>query len=408
MSLLLTLAWRNLWRNKRRTLITSSSVFFAFLLATALISFAKGFQQQLTESLIRQETGYMQVQDAMYLEEPSMDHIFEYGEELKKAIGEIGSDIDYTVPRISGFSLAARDITTKPAMVNGIDPEMEDRLRNLSSNITEGEMFSAGDDYAVIAKGLADMLHIRTGDTLILIGQGFQAITATAMFRVGGIIDFTIPELNNRMVFLPLGEAQNYFAAGNRLTSLIIMPEHDEKICKVAERLQEMLDSEWYAVRTWGELMPDMVELMQMQDTVYRLITWVFYVIVGFGIFGTIVTMLYERMREFGIMLSLGMKRSRLAIVGLVETIFIGIIGITAGFVAGIPLVLFFRMFPVRFTGGSAEYIMNFGMEPVFPFAFDPMIFLEQAMAVFLITVLIGFYAMRKIYRTDMLDASRQ
>ncbi len=404
---LLVLAWRNIWRNKRRTLITSGSVFFAFILAVALISFARGFQKQLTTSLIRQETGYMQIQDALYLDEPSMDHLFLYGEQVEQALLELGDEISYTVPRISGFSLAARDMTTKAARVLGIDPDKEDKLRDLSSNIAKGSMFSSNDDFAVIAKGLAEMLNAGTGDTLVIIGQGFQAMTATGMYRIGGIIEFSIPELNNTMVFLPLKQAQEYFAAENMLTSLIVMPENEERVEELAGALQDRLSNEWFAVRTWKELMPDMVELMQMQDTVYTMIAWVFYVIVGFGIFGTILTMVYERMREFGIMLSLGMKRMQLAFTGMFETIIIGLIGVAAGFIAGMPMVYLFKLYPVRFTGGTADYILEFGMEPVFPFVFDPGIFIQQAIAVFAITVVIGLYSMRKIFITDILEASR-
>ncbi len=407
MKLILTLAWRNLWRNKRRTMITVSSVMFAVLLAGALLSFAAGFQKQMLETMVRQETGYLQIQDVMYLDEPIMDHMFEYGDELKKAIEPFDKEIEYTIPRIQGFSLAAKEITSKPAIVTGIVPEKEDKLRNLSKNIVEGQMFSDDDDYAVIGKGLADMLDVVVGDTLVLIGQGFQAMSAAGKYEVGGIIEFALPEQNNTIVFLPLQIAQWYFAADNRLTNLLLMIDDEEKAGYLAEAIQAKLDDEWYAARTWQELMPDIVGLIQMQNTVYSLIAWIFYIIVGFGIFGTILNMLYERMREFGILLSLGMKRLQLGVVCLIETFCMGILGVLIGVMVGFPIILLFQIYPIRFTGETANYMLDFGMEPVFPFLLDINIFWNQALAFFVITMIIGLYSMNKIFKINLMEAAR-
>ncbi len=407
MKVLFTLAWRNLWRNKRRTLITVSSVLFAVMLASALLSFAGGYQGQLVETMVRQETGYLQIQDVQYMDEPSLDHTFEYGEGIKEALRPFEEEIKYTVPRIQGFSLAAKEMSTKPAMVSGIDPESEEKLRGFNKNLVEGAMFSPEDNFAVIGQGLAELLGISLEDTLVLIGQGFQAMTATGKFKVGGILEFSLPEQNNTMVFLPLKEAQWYFAAENRLTNLIIMPEDEEEFERLARDIREKLDDEWVTARTWKELMPDMVGLMQMQSTVYRVIAWVFYIIVGFGIFGTILTMLYERMREFGILLSLGMKRLQLALVGLIETIIIGIMGVIAGVVGAFPILYFLYHNPIRLSGDMADYMLDMGMEPVMPFSISPDIFLYQAVSIFLITLFIGLFAMHIIFKINILEAAR-
>ncbi len=405
--MLLILAWRNLWRNSRRTLITVSSVLFAFMLATALISFARGFQQQMIETMVRQETGYLQIQDAQYFDQPSLDHTLEYGDEVRQALEAHQDEIEYTVPRIQGFSLAAKGMSTRPALVTGILPQREDKLRKLSANMVEGELFSDRDESAVIGEGLAGLLGLSVGDTLILIGQGYQAMTATGKFRIGGIISFAIPERNNTAVYLPLERAQWYFVAENRLTNLIIMPKDTEHIGPLANDLQSMLDREWYSVAVWEELMPDVMGIIQMQDTVYTGIAWVFYIIVGFGIFGTVLTMFYERMQEFGILLSVGMKRRLLSAVGMLETIMIGIMGIVAGALVSLPIVYLFQRFPIRFSGEMANYVLQFGVEPIFPFILDAQIFLTQAVSIFSITLFIGVITTIKIMRINIQEAVR-
>jgi len=206
---------------------------------------------------------------------------------------------------------------------------------------------------------------------------------------------------------LPLQVAQWYFAADNRLTNLILMIDDEEKAGYLAEAIQEKLDDEWYAARTWQELMPDIVGLREMQDTVYSLIAWIFYIIVGFGIFGTILNMLYERMREFGILLSIGMKRLQLGMVSLTETFIIGMIGVIAGVIISFPVMYLFQIYPIKFTGEMANYILDLGMEPVFPFLVDINIFLNQALAFFIITMIIGLYSINKINRIRIIEAAR-
>lgn len=405
--MLLTLAWRNLWRNKRRTLITISSVLFAVVLATGLLSFAGGFQQQFRETMIRQETGYLQVQDVDHLDEPSLDHSFVFDDALEKVLRDFDHLIDYTVPRIRGFALAAREMSSRPVMVNGIVPEQEDKIRNLSGDMVKGQMFGAGDQYAVVASGLADLLGLTLGDTLTLIGQGFQGVTAAGMFQVGGLIEFSLPEMNNSLVFMPLSMAQDFFAAEDRLTSLVIMVDDERIVDALARDLEASLENEWLRLRTWEELMPDILGLIRMQDIVYNGIAWVFYVIVGFGIFGTMLMMLYERVQEYGILMSLGMKRGQLALVSLAETILMGLLGALAGIATSFPLILIFHHHPLRFTGEMANYILDFGMEPVFPFLLEAGLFFQQALNVFLITLLVGVYVMRKIFILKIQDAVR-
>jgi len=407
MKTFLTLAWRNIWRNKRRTFITVSSVMFAVILAIIMLSIVNGFQERTIETVVRQDTGHLQIQDLLYFDEPSLDHSFEYGEEVRSALEPFQDEVEFTVPRIRGFSLAAKDMVTKPAMVTGILPEREDRMNNLSTLVTDGAMFTADDNYAVVAEGLAGMLNIAVGDTLVLIGQGFQAMTAAGKYKVGGIIEFAIPDQNNTMVYLPLSEAQWYFAGENRLTNLILMVHDVDRVHELAGAIQQNLDDEWYRVRTWDELMPDIVGLLEMEEAFYKIMVWVLYIVIGFGIFGTILTMIHERKREFGILLSVGMKRYQLGFICFTETVFISFIGVILGLCLGFPIVYFLHHNPIQFTGELADYMLNFGLEPLYPFSIAPGIFIYQAVSIFIITMIVALYAVRKIIKLDILQAAR-
>ncbi len=408
MKTLLKLAWRNLWRKKRRTFITVSSVMFAVVLAIAMMSLIEGTRELFVESVVSQTTGHLQIQDVMYHDEPSMDHTLEYGEEVYSTLEKHSDLIDYTVPRIQGFCLGAKDMGTRGVFVMGIIPGKENRMNNLSSRMVEGEMFSDNDDYAVIAEGVANLLELSIGDTIVLIGQGFQGMSAAGKFKVGGIIEFPMPEQNNTMVYLPLQEAQWFFAAPERLTNLIIMAENESNINTLAQNLSDDLDSEWFAVKTYEELMPDVLQAFETRDAQVRLFSWILYIVAGFGIFGTIIMMIHERLREFGILLSIGLKRAQLAIICLFETLFISVIGVLSGIVVGFPIMYWLNKNPIQVGDDLAEVMLDMGFEPVMPFSIAPDIFIYQATTIFIIAIVVGLYPVRKVFKLDMISAARK
>ena len=408
MKKLLILAWRNLWRKKRRTFITLSSVMFAVVLAIGLMSMVNGMKQQMIRSVISNTTGHLQIQDVLYHDEPTMDHAMYYGEEVKDAVAKFEEHIAYTVPRIEGFCLASKEISSRGVYLMGVLPEKEDRMNDLSSRLTAGRMFSGDDNFAVIAEGVATQLDFAPGDTIVLLGQGFQGMTAAGTFKVGGILQFPLPEMNNRLVFLPLETAQNFFAAPDRLNSLILMLHDQGKADELAVKIQEELDDEWYILKTWEELMPDKLAAFEARDAQVRVFAWVLYIVAGFGIFGTIITMMHERLREFGILLSIGMKRSQLATVCLVETVFISIIGVIAGVAAGFPIVYYFYKNPIPLADDLADTMIDYGLEPYMSFSIDTGIFVYQALTIFFIALVVGLYPVRKVFTLDMISAARK
>jgi putative ABC transport system permease protein len=159
MKMLLTLAWRNLWRKKRRTFISVSSVMFAAILAIVLMSMISGMKDQFVESIVHNSTGYLQIQDVLYDDEPTLDHALEYSHEIEDMLQSFSDQIDYIVPRIQGFCLASRDMGTRGVLVMGIDPEKESRMNNLGDRIIEGEMFSLMMNMQLLPKVLQPSLN---------------------------------------------------------------------------------------------------------------------------------------------------------------------------------------------------------------------------------------------------------
>ena len=407
MKIVLTLAWRNLWRNRKRSLISMSSVLFAVLLAITFNSMERGSYERMIESMVTYSTGYVQIQDPLFEEEPSMDNALLFDEELKEVVKQLSSPVDYWVPRIQNFALVATDEVTRGIMVMGVDPEKERRMNNLTDDLITGDFVVTGDDGIVLAEGLASILKVTTGDTLTLLSQGFQGATAAGRFGVKGIIRMKVPEMNNNTIYMSLPAAQWFYMAEERLTSLVLMPHDPKRSRAIVEELNSKLDSDWYRALHWEELLKDLLTLMKFDTTSTLLMMLILYIVVGFGIFGTIITMMIERQREFGMLISLGMKRSRLAMVCFFESLFISLTGAAAGMLLSVPLVLYFHHFPIRLTGEMADAIVDAGFEPVMPFSDNPQVFISQALVVLVIAFLIGLYPIRKAYTLKIIDVKR-
>ena len=207
MKILLTLAWRNIWRNKRRSLITISSVLFAVILSIVFYSMEKGSYERMIDSMVKYSTGYIQVQDVLFDDEPSMDNSLLFDDGMVDLMEGMSSKL-YYVPRIQSFALAAGETVTRGAMVVGIDPNAEAKLNDIAENVVEGDFIKRGDEDVVIAEGLANILRVEIGDTLVLLGQGFQGATAAGKYRIKGLVNMRVPEMNNNMVYMSLEAAQ--------------------------------------------------------------------------------------------------------------------------------------------------------------------------------------------------------
>lgn len=404
MRTLIKLAWRNIWRNKRRSLISIASVLFAVLFAISGDSFQRGTYELMIKNMVQYSTGYLQIQDVLYEEEPSIDHSLHYHDTLRSKLQAMQDEIDYTVPRLSNFALSATEEQTRSAMVMGIDPERENRFNKLSDKVIRGDYLSQDDESVMLSEGMAAILDLSLGDTLILLSQGFHGATASGMYPVKGIVSLSVPEMNNSTVYMSLKTAQWFYGADERLSALIVMPKDTRRVQQLADQINQEIDQEWYVALTWQEMLADFLRMMKMDMAGNKMIIYILYVVIGFGLFGTILTMTLERLREFSMLIAIGMKRFQLMWVCFMESIMLSLIGVLAGVLLTFPFVWYFHVNPVMLTGEMADMMKDYGFEAVMPTSVEPSVFTSQALAIFLIAILISLYPVYKVYRLKVIN----
>jgi putative ABC transport system permease protein len=404
--MLLRLTWRNIWRNKRRTAITSASILFAVLLAILMESIQKGAWNYMIGNVVNYYYGYAQVHQQGYWEDQTIDRAIPWDDEFRTKISGI-PEIKAVLPRLENFALASSGNLSAGVLVVGIEPKPENEMTKLAGRISSGTYLSSEDNAVLIADGIAKQLRLDVGDTLILVSQGYHGANAAGKFPIKGLIHFPSPELNKRMVYLPLSQAQWLFGAPGLITSTALRIEREKDIAPALQALSKKLDAKEYEVMDWKALMPDILQAKALDSAGNIMVYFVLYLVIAFGIFGTILMMTQERSFEFGVLTAIGMRKSMLSFLVWVETVFLGLTGALAGIVFAIPIVYFFKVNPIKFTGEMAYMLETYGFEPVFPAILDWRIFAVQTMIVFLITAVLAIFPVMKIRKLQPVSAMR-
>ncbi|WP_339627322.1 ABC transporter permease [uncultured Maribacter sp.] len=403
--MLLKLAWLNIWRNKRRTIITATSVFFAVLLAIIFRSLTDGVYDNMIHNVVSYSSGYLQIHQKGYWEEQSIDNTFEEDEQLYQELLK-NPKVTHIMPRLQTFALASYSEKTKGVLILGIDPVKEKEVNNLHDKIVAGEYIeSINDNAVVLGEGLASQLKLKVNDTLVLLGQGYHASSAAAKFRVKGLIKLGAIELNNNVVYMPLQQSQYMYGAENRLTSVSVMLNKTTDLEGLKQSLLESIDPNIYEVMSWKEMMPEMDQFIEADSTGHYIVIGVLYFVISFGLFGTLLMMIFERKHELGILIAIGMKKHLLAFILLLEAIMISLIGCFTGVIAGFLVIKWFTAYPIHFTGELKEVYEDYGIESIIYFSSHEKIFIVQTLIVLLLSILLAFYPGYKVMKLKPVEA---
>lgn len=403
----LKMAWRNIWRNKRRSLITAASVSFALFFAIVLRSLQLGTYERAYAGVINSTTGYLQVHQKGYWEQQTLEYSLVLTDSLHQKLQQEEGVVDY-LPRLESFSLLSGPAgETKGGLVRGLQPQSEQQYFQVKDRLYAGRLFNAQERAVVLGKRLAEYLDLGINDTLVMIGQGYHGVSANGKYPVCGIVDLMNPEMNRQVVLMPLAEAQYLYGAEQRATSLVVIPRHENKLANLKQSLQSQLDTARFEIMTWREMMPELVQAIEADSAGGLIILFILYLVIGFGVFGTILMLTAERLPEFGILISIGMSRHRVALVTFMETLFLALLGLAAGALLALPISWYFHLNPIRLTGDLTKAMEEYGFEPIIPFSVDPSIWFVHGTGVLIVSIILSLYAIIKIYQLKPVEATR-
>lgn len=383
-----------------------ASVLFAVILSTVMMSFKEGVYTGMIDSIIGSYIGYGQVHAKDYWEEKTPDYTFEINDSLYSKLSNV-KGIKAGVERVEGIAMTVSDDMSKVGMVVGINVQKEAEINQLNNRIFSGNYLHRDDKAVLIGNGLAEYLQLEVNDTIVLMGQGYHGTAATGKYPVKGIVKFGSPELSKQLVLMPLKEAQWFYGMEGMINNMVLNFDRPSESKRVINKLKIALGSE-YEVMDWEEIMPEIKNMIETDRVEGYVFMFILYMVVGFGILGTTLMMLAERTREFGVLISIGMKRLNLGVIVWVEIILISIAGALLGIIAAYPLCWYFHVNPIRLGNDPEKMTEEFGLEASMAASLDPSIFLQQAFVIMMIASLISVYPFFKISRLNTIKAMRK
>ena len=408
MSVDVKMAWRNIWRNPRRSILTMTAIAFASLLLVFMLSFQFGSYDTMINSAVKIHTGHLQVQAKGYQDKRSMRLVVPD----PKAIGDIMDEtpgIDAYTYRANAFSLVSSKERTYGIMVIGIDPIREANVSTLKKVIRQGSYLSAGDtDQALVGELLAKNLQVGLDDELVVLGQGRDGSVAATVVRVKGVYNSGQDEFDRSSIHIPLRHFQDVYAMRGAVHEVVALGTSLGKIPAIKRSVAEAVASQdskhELVVLDWMDLMPGLVEGIQL-DLVSGLILYVILiVVVAFSILNTFLMAVFERTKEFGVMMAIGTTPGRLTKVLLLESLTMTIVGIVFGMIAGSLVTWYFEMHGISIAGTS-EVVRQFGIpERMFP-QLSVLSLLIGPILVLFITSLAALYPALKVRRLRPVEA---
>ncbi len=396
MPIFIKMAWRNIRRNLRRTLITLSAITFGLSAMIVFFGFADGFHGQWVENTVKAYTGHIQIYRTGYHDDPQLNRSIE---DVSRVTRELKADpaVSTFTSRVEVQGLISTAENSYGVLIRGIDPEEEIKITAIKDRIIKGRYLEGSEEGnppspVLIGYRLAERLNADIGDKIVLMVQSADGSLTSELFRLKGIFRMGAVELDSSFAIITLKNARRLALLGERVTEIAVMLNRPEDVLPFAERLKKRLSPSGYEVFTWDELMPALQEMIELDNIFMYIILLVVLVVVSLGILNTMLMSIMERIREFGIMMAMGTTPGRVVLLVMLESFFIGLLGVIlgAGIGIGINRMISIKGFDLSRWGGAVEFFAI--LDPVIYPETDPRNVLWSCGIVFLTALMVSVY----------------
>ncbi|MEZ5557277.1 MAG: FtsX-like permease family protein [Pseudomonadales bacterium] len=357
------LAWRNLWRNRRRTWLTAGGIGFAAWLQVFAMSMQDGTFGTMVDNAARLLTGHLQVQRPDYHDDPRLEHVLDDATSLREQALRLPG-VTAALPRAQAFALAAGEDRSFGAQIMGVDAAAEQRASSLPGMVNEGR-YLEGSGEAVIGAALARNLGLGVGDELMLVGNAREGGVAAAVARVVGVFSTGIAELDRGLVQIPIDDfRQAWNLRADQIHALVVLLDRTGRSTSVARALA----GPGRAVLDWTELTPELVQAVELKRVGAQLFFALVAVIVTFSVVNTFMMTVFERTPEFGMLMALGMRPAAIARQLCGEALCMALLGLVLGLGSAALLVAVLAAVGVPLPADVEDVLVRYKLpERIYP-----------------------------------------
>jgi ABC-type lipoprotein release transport system permease subunit len=332
----LQLAWRNIWRNPRRTAVILTAVVIGAWSMIFLAALMRGIVDGMVKNGISTLTGHVQIHQRDYPADPVVDHRIEDPRSLLKVLEENLPAGSRWSARVRVNAVAGNARHSAGVTLVGIDPDREARVSFIGTSVTRGVYLRPDNSTGIlIGRALADKFQTRLGRKIIITSQDANGDVVSRAFRIAGIFQAEMESTEKGFVFVNLAVAQTMLKMGPAVSEVAVVLPHYRMARETAAKLRRIIGPGKLQVRTWQQALPLLTAMLKLYDNFIFIWFVVVFVAMGFGVVNTTLMAVFERMREFGVLKALGMRPGRIVLTVETETLFILISGLLMGNILG-------------------------------------------------------------------------
>lgn len=394
--MLIKMAWRNLWRSKRRTVITLGSVAVGVWLAVTFIGIGEHSYSNMLETGARMGAGHVTIQPAGYQDAPGLDKKLSGAVELRDALAK-DPTITRAVVRIQGQGMFATARKNLGGAFFAIDPRHESAEDNVFlSAIVEGKSFEGPDDRGIlVGKTMAEKLGVKLKKRVVYTFVDDRGELVSDVARVRGIFETGVPDVDGAVALLPIGTVRNvlgYDEGTATMVSVFIADHRDAN--GVRDRVANTFGAKDREVLTWRETQPELAGIVAMDRSMNYMFQILIGLLIGAGVFNTILMSVLERRREFGVMMAVGTKPFELFRMVVTESIFVGLAGLVVGALLTVPWYWFMNTTGIDISAiqGGETSVNGVLVDPVLRLKLYSSSMFAILTGVLVLTVLAGLY----------------
>ena len=340
MKFLFAVAWRNLWRHRRRTLITAAAMGVGVALCMASIALQDGMYTQMFDVMVTDSLGHVQLHHPEYPARKRLHDAMDDSDELREAIAGVDG-VTLSTPRLFAFALAGGEETSAGAQVIGVHPSDEDSLTGISEKLTTGDWLAAdADRQVVLGIDLAEDLKVEVGDELVLLGQDAYGGMANDLFTITGIARTGQTAMDRGGAWVHIADLQTFLAMEGKVHEVLVVGDDVDSAGALHAGIRALPAAEGALVRTWNEANPSTAQMMGMQDVGAMILLSIVLSVAALGVLNTMLMSVFERVREFGVLRALGLGPGRLMSLVVLESLLLAAVASGMGLVMGAGLDL--------------------------------------------------------------------
>jgi putative ABC transport system permease protein len=396
------MAVRNIFRQKRRSLLTALTMLGGFILTAMAIGFSDGTFNGIVNAFTRSRLGHIQVHAPGYLDRPSLNKVI-------KRYREIGRTIDLTpgaeawAPRVYSAGLASVGERTDAARIIGLDPALENEATHFDKKVVRGRSFSAGPAREIIlGTGLAQSLKASLGDDVILVSQGADGSLANDKFRLVGLAESGDMASDRTTIYLRLDDARDLLVLDDEVHELVVVARDLRDVLPLNSELRRRLAAFQLDIKPWQEFAKSFYDAMQADRRGHSVLLLVLFIVVAIGVLNTALMSVLERRREYGVLKALGTRPRQVFALILLEIHLLALISIVLGFGLSLPINTYLSRHPFPLTGLFSKPVTFGGMHfTAFTSEVNVRSFVIPAVTVLISALLVSVLPAIKAARTE-------